>query len=147
MLNPDGVINGNYRCSLIGQDLNRRWKDPSKQLHPVIYAAKRVIKSFATNRKIDLVIDFHGHSRRKNVFAYGCNIRNEPHVCKAFPFILSKISSSFEFKACRFSVTNSKASTQRIVMFKELKWASVYTIEGSFWGPSIGKFANKHFTR
>lgn len=23
MLNPDGVINGNYRCSLSGQDLNR----------------------------------------------------------------------------------------------------------------------------
>lgn len=23
MLNPDGVIVGNYRCSLIGQDLNR----------------------------------------------------------------------------------------------------------------------------
>ena len=24
MLNPDGVINGNYRCSLVGADLNRR---------------------------------------------------------------------------------------------------------------------------
>ena len=24
MLNPDGVVNGNYRCSLSGQDLNRR---------------------------------------------------------------------------------------------------------------------------
>ncbi len=30
MLNPDGVINGNYRCSLAGCDLNRRWKRPSK---------------------------------------------------------------------------------------------------------------------
>ena len=28
MLNPDGVINGNYRCSLAGTDLNRRWKVP-----------------------------------------------------------------------------------------------------------------------
>jgi murein tripeptide amidase MpaA len=25
MLNPDGVIHGNYRCSLIGCDLNRKW--------------------------------------------------------------------------------------------------------------------------
>jgi len=24
MLNPDGVINGNYRCGLVGADLNRR---------------------------------------------------------------------------------------------------------------------------
>lgn len=36
MLNPDGVINGNYRCSLSGNDLNRRWKVPSKVLHPII---------------------------------------------------------------------------------------------------------------
>jgi len=25
MLNPDGVIHGNYRCSLLGVDLNRKW--------------------------------------------------------------------------------------------------------------------------
>ena len=31
MLNPDGVINGNYRCSLAGCDLNRRWKNPLKK--------------------------------------------------------------------------------------------------------------------
>ncbi len=37
MVNPDGVINGNYRCSLAGCDLNRRWKVPSRVLHPVVY--------------------------------------------------------------------------------------------------------------
>ncbi len=30
MLNPDGVIQGNYRCSLAGCDLNRRYAFPSK---------------------------------------------------------------------------------------------------------------------
>lgn len=45
MLNPDGVINGNYRCSLSGGDLNRRWKVPSKILHPVVYNVKRMVKS------------------------------------------------------------------------------------------------------
>ncbi len=30
MLNPDGVIQGNYRCSLAGCDLNRRYACPSK---------------------------------------------------------------------------------------------------------------------
>ena len=30
MLNPDGVVNGNYKCSLAGCDLNRRWASPSK---------------------------------------------------------------------------------------------------------------------
>jgi len=36
MLNPDGVIHGNYRCSLIGADLNRRWRFPNKSVHPTI---------------------------------------------------------------------------------------------------------------
>lgn len=30
MINPDGVIHGNYRCSLIGRDLNRRWNKAIK---------------------------------------------------------------------------------------------------------------------
>lgn len=42
MLNPDGVINGNYRCSLAGVDLNRMWLDPSKKLHPTIFSTKQV---------------------------------------------------------------------------------------------------------
>ena len=42
MLNPDGVINGNYRCSLAGCDLNRRWKAPSKVIHPEIYNTKQI---------------------------------------------------------------------------------------------------------
>ena len=29
MLNPDGVIVGNYRCSLSGSDLNRQYVNPS----------------------------------------------------------------------------------------------------------------------
>ena len=28
VLNPDGVIYGNYRCSLLGVDLNRKWDKP-----------------------------------------------------------------------------------------------------------------------
>ena len=44
MLNPDGVINGNYRCSLAGCDLNRRWKSPSEVLHPTIFATKKLVK-------------------------------------------------------------------------------------------------------
>lgn len=40
MLNPDGVINGSHRCSLVGQDLNRQWARPLPQLHPPIAAAR-----------------------------------------------------------------------------------------------------------
>jgi cytosolic carboxypeptidase protein 2/3 len=64
MLNPDGVTNGNYRCSLAGCDLNRRWKFPSKTLHPTIYATKKLVKQLHTERKVVLFCDMHGHSRK-----------------------------------------------------------------------------------
>ena len=41
MLNPDGVINGNYRCSLAGVDLNRRWSKPSSIWHPTIFFSQK----------------------------------------------------------------------------------------------------------
>lgn len=34
MLNPDGVVLGNTRCSLSGKDLNRCWGIPSSRMHP-----------------------------------------------------------------------------------------------------------------
>ncbi|TSL97347.1 Cytosolic carboxypeptidase 1 [Bagarius yarrelli] len=44
MLNPDGVINGNHRCSLSGEDLNRQWQNPSAELHPTIYYTKSLLQ-------------------------------------------------------------------------------------------------------
>ncbi|XP_066920807.1 cytosolic carboxypeptidase 1-like [Clytia hemisphaerica] len=73
MLNPDGVVNGCHRCSLTGQDLNRQWKHPDPILHPSIYHVKTLIQSMtAAGKKPMLFVDFHGHSRKKNVFMYGC---------------------------------------------------------------------------
>ena len=42
MLNVDGVINGNYRCSLAACDLNRQYLKPGKTLHPAIYYTKKL---------------------------------------------------------------------------------------------------------
>ena len=50
MLNPDGVIEGNYRSSLAGCDLNRRWKTSSKILFPEIFETKRLVKTFQKER-------------------------------------------------------------------------------------------------
>lgn len=44
MLNPDGVIFGNYRCTLVGCDLNRKWDKPNRLLHPTIYHTKNLIR-------------------------------------------------------------------------------------------------------
>ena len=72
MLNPDGVINGNYRCSLARVDLNRIWNDPCRVRHPTVYHTKEMIRRLATERPIVLYADLHGHSQKKNIFMYGC---------------------------------------------------------------------------
>ena len=92
MLNPDGVIVGNYRCSLGGYDLNRQWTNPSMKNSPEIYCMKEMIKKTLECRKIDLFVDIHGHSRQKNLFIYGCSrFQNGPHS-QALP-----IPSTFNF--------------------------------------------------
>jgi len=104
MLNPDGVINGNYRCSLAGCDLNRRWKYPNKTLHPEVYYTKKLAKALHQERQCVLFCDLHGHSRKPNIFVYGCTTIEKPAKTRILPFIMSKISSLFQFKACRFGV-------------------------------------------
>ncbi len=84
MLNPDGVLVGNYRCNLAGVDLNRQWIDPAKKLHPSIFHTKlvkilfsekiinlfpkKMLKKMKDEREIVLYCDIHGHSRKKNIF-------------------------------------------------------------------------------
>lgn len=85
MLNVDGVICGNYRASLSGNDLNRQFKHPDKQLHPEIFTIKNIVRNLTFGKKrlldqkgIEILeedilayVDMHGHSRKKNVFIYG----------------------------------------------------------------------------
>lgn len=44
MLNPDGVIIGNYRTSLVGNDLNRKYLFPNPKLHPIPYNLRLCIQ-------------------------------------------------------------------------------------------------------
>jgi hypothetical protein len=75
MTNPDGVIVGNYRTGLAGNDLNRRFSSPNPKLHPIVVAIKKMLSDInkrATEQyPICSFVDIHGHSRKKSVFMYG----------------------------------------------------------------------------
>ncbi|KAG3114386.1 hypothetical protein PI125_g6480 [Phytophthora idaei] len=144
MLNPDGVIHGNYRCSLAGTDLNRRWLNSSSELHPTIFATKNMLLSVRKTRHVSLYCDLHGHSRKKNIFLYGCRpfdpgSRSEAARVRLFPHILCKTSDCahggfFSFGDCTFSVTASKKGTGRVVVWNEMQVLHSFTLEASFFG-------------
>lgn len=157
ILNPDGVINGNYRCSLSGQDLNRQWQDPSRTLHPTIFYTKMMLKRFQQDRDIFLYCDLHGHSRKKNIFMYGCDSAKAPpsHPSAAssarlreriFPRLLWRNSDVFSFNDSSFKVYRAKESTARVVVWREFGVANSYTLEASFAGADFGAKAGVHMT-
>lgn len=45
MINPDGVVQGNYRFSGSGFDLNRKWKKGNHKYHPEVILLRDYIKS------------------------------------------------------------------------------------------------------
>lgn len=92
-----------------------------------------------------MFIDLHGHTQKKNFFAYGCNDKQEPHRCRLFPYIVSKITENFAFKFCNFHIDRSKIGTARVTMYKELKIPYIYTIEGSQFGTITGHHDEKVF--
>lgn len=145
MLNPDGVIVGNYRCSLAGQDLNRLWDDPSRKMHPTIFFTKSMMRHLLNDREVVLYIDLHGHSRKKNVFMYG-NSESGSIREKIFPGLLCRDSECFNFDDCCFKVQKSKESTARVVTYRELSIVNAFTLEASFCGADFGPMADQHFT-
>ncbi|XP_063785094.1 cytosolic carboxypeptidase 3 isoform X2 [Pseudophryne corroboree] len=151
MLNPDGVIVGNYRCSLTGRDLNRNYKSRLKDSFPSIWYTRNLIKRVMEEREIQLYCDLHGHSKKQNVFMYGCKGRGgqngESRLCeRIFPFMLSKNSpDQFSFSACKFRVQKNKEGTGRVVMWK-MGIRNSYTLEATFCGSTLGKRRGTHFS-
>ena len=73
MLNPDGVILGNFRTGVAGMDLNRWFMNPDTTFYPTVNALKELCEKMTKNFGDNLIsfLDFHGHSQKKNVFMYG----------------------------------------------------------------------------
>ncbi|XP_026970505.1 cytosolic carboxypeptidase 2 isoform X3 [Sagmatias obliquidens] len=148
MLNPDGVIVGNYRCSLAGRDLNRHYKTILEESFPCIWHTRNMIKRLLEEREVLLYCDIHGHSRKSNIFLYGCN--NNDHKFwlheRVFPLMLSKNApDKFSFHSCNFKVQKCKEGTGRVVMWR-MGILNSYTMESTFGGSTLGNKRDTHFT-
>ncbi|XP_060808390.1 cytosolic carboxypeptidase 1 isoform X2 [Amyelois transitella] len=157
MLNVEGVINGCHRCGLTNEDLNRRWCKPNPVLHPSIYHTKGLIEYLVRVwKKPPLVYcDYHGHSRKKNVFFYGCAaaeswcsndrlVQDEPVKYLMLPALMHRISPAFALGSCSFRVERERESTARVTVWRHLGVTRSYTMEASFCGFDRGPFKGFH---
>ncbi|XP_078270860.1 cytosolic carboxypeptidase 2 [Rhinoraja longicauda] len=149
MLNPDGVIVGNYRCSLAGRDLNRSYSTVLRDCFPCVWHTKNMVQRLTEEREVVIYCDFHGHSRKSNVFMYGCSggqLSTQRLSERVFPLMMSKnADNKFSYQSCKFKVQKSKAGTGRIVMWK-MGIAHSYTMETTFAGSTLGNRRATHFS-
>ncbi|KAG8334986.1 Cytosolic carboxypeptidase 2, variant 2 [Homalodisca vitripennis] len=149
MLNPDGVIVGNNRCSLTGRDLNRQYRTVIRETYPPVWHTKLMIRRLMEECGIAMYCDLHAHSRKHNVFIYGCE--NKRYADKrlheqVFPLMLHKnAADKFSFENCKFRIQRSKEGTGRVVVWM-MGVANSYTMEASFGGSTLGGRNETHFT-
>ena len=160
MLNPDGVINGHYRCNLLGFDLNRQWKDPSAEQHPTIFHAKETLRKFCAEREVIMFVDIHGHSVKHNLFMYGCDTAywgrdgdknappcpHEKYAERVFPNMMTLTSSAFSLEDSHFVVEKTKERTGRVIAWREFGITNAFTLEASLCGAGDGKRCTAQYT-
>lgn len=138
MLNPDGVYLGNYRCSLMGFDLNRHWQEPSPWAHPTLYATKNLLMEYDRDEKliVDFFIDLHAHSTLMNGFMYGNTYDDMDRYERqsVFPKLLCANAEDFSLANTNFNRDAVKAGTGRRTLGGCLDESShCYTLEVSFY--------------
>lgn len=137
MLNPDGVILGNYRSCFAGNDLNRKYKSPDSRLHPTVFHIKSLLIKAKAEGGLFTFLDLHAHSRKKNVFIYGPHFplhSGKYYKMRVFPKLLSERTEMFRYFGCKFRNDRSKKKAARLVVCKEHKLPYSYTLEASFYG-------------
>ncbi|XP_054632709.1 cytosolic carboxypeptidase 4 isoform X1 [Dunckerocampus dactyliophorus] len=150
ILNPDGVINGMNRCDLNREDLNRQWCKPDPVLCPTIYHTKGFLYYLnSIGRTPRVFCDYHGHSRKKNVFLYGCSVKEtlwqsgsavdtaglkEDPGYRTIAKALDRIAPAFSFNSCNYMVEKSRSSTARVVVWREMGVLRSYTMESTYNG-------------
>ena len=140
MLNPDGVVAGNYRTSLAGADLNRKFDQPDYRLHPTVWNIKRMTEQICDSvgaQNCQFYIDMHGHSRRKNVFIYGPQLSlssSDFLNVRVLPKLLQEETEMFRYHSCSFQNEKSKETAARISLFREFGILNCFTLEASFHG-------------
>ena len=148
MLNPDGVIRGNYRGDHLGMNLNRVYQSPDPVLHPTIYATKTYTNYIMTLGSIDFYIDFHGHANKSGSFLFGNwidDVQKQKEML-LFAKYCMKHNALFSFDECDFGpnspstfheLEKATQGTSRVAMHKLTSATRVFTFEANYYGYKV----------
>ena len=149
MLNPDGVIHGNFRMNILGKDLNRMWEEPTGNISPTIYNTVKMIQKTMESRDVYFFCDFHGHSNKHNFFLYSYKSKYDylqidestiipnPQKFKltyyelVFQFILNRENTLLDRFSCTNKIAPSKTKTARAILKTKFNVDFSYCLETS----------------
>jgi hypothetical protein len=146
MVNPDGIIAGNYRSNTSGNDMNRHFFADNDPQGKVRLTEVELIRTFMEENfsckfpekraKLEMFLDIHGHSGARDIFIYAPSCENEHEVekVKILPKILSEHSKYFSWEGCKFGNEKYKKNCARLGVFRDFNLPCSYTIESSCWG-------------
>jgi hypothetical protein len=140
MINPDGVVAGNFRCSISGNDLNRKYLNADMHLHPTIFHIKELFKRIInkwndkTSEPFELAIDLHGHNKKKCAFMFAPSFpahEANSHKIKSIPKYIAERNQCFRLHSCKFANEKEKRQSFRLAIWKMYKIPRCYTLEAS----------------
>jgi hypothetical protein len=146
MVNPDGIVAGNYRCNTQGHDMNRHFFADNDPQGKVRVAEVELIRTFMEENfsskdpekrsKLEMFLDIHAHSGNRDIFVYAptCEDEEDQEQVRQFPIILDKMSKYFNIDACKFGNEKYKKNCARLGMYRDFTLPYSYTIESSCWG-------------
>ena len=144
VLNPDGVVRGNFRLDQNGINLNRCYQSPDEALQPTIYAVKLYFEYLSQGVKY--YFDLHAHASKRSCFLFGNFMEHEKMTeTQLLAKLIETNSAYFEFSECNFSEKSmtakdpkdhhSKEGSGRVSFYKTHGVMHSYTFECSYFIP------------
>ena len=128
IVNPDGVIIGNYRCNTQGKDMNRHFfADDDPEGQKLRLTEVELIRSYLKQmmpqgeNMFRMFLDIHAHSAQNSIFCYAPvdEDANNNIIIKRFPMILDNLSPYFQYDNCKFGNEKYKKNCARLGIFRD----------------------------
>ncbi|CAE8590289.1 unnamed protein product, partial [Polarella glacialis] len=143
ILNPDGVACGHYRTNSHGLNLNRCYDKPSPQEHEGVWSAKCVLMHWASQGRLLLYVDLHGHASKRGCFMLANRLTGPGQAWNtAYARLCQLNSPHFDFEHCDFAEPDaagkeckdgmSKEGSGRVSIHKDCRLCHTYTLECNY---------------